>query len=113
MIVLLTKKIVYKNEKDSLKIKALEWSQHFFHCKSMEIIPDAQGQLTLLSVVVSGQISISSKLLWFSSLPIRMKKIQSKMKAIEWPQENVNRRTDRRTQARCSPCESSAQVSLM
>ena len=28
------------------KIKVLEWSQHFFHYKSMGIFPDAQGQLT-------------------------------------------------------------------
>ena len=28
------------------KMKALEWSQHFFHNKSMEIFPDIQGQLT-------------------------------------------------------------------
>ena len=26
-------------------MKVLEW-QHFSHCKSMMIIPDAQGQLT-------------------------------------------------------------------
>ena len=29
------------------KMKGLEWSQHFSHYKSMEIFPDAQGQLTL------------------------------------------------------------------
>ena len=28
------------------KMKALEWSQHFSHYKSMVIFPDAQGQLT-------------------------------------------------------------------
>ena len=28
------------------KMKALEWSQHFSHYKSMEIFPNAQGQLT-------------------------------------------------------------------
>ena len=27
-------------------MKALEWSQHFSHCKSKEIFPDAKGQLT-------------------------------------------------------------------
>ena len=27
------------------KMKVLEWSQHFSHYKSMEIFPDAQGQL--------------------------------------------------------------------
>ena len=29
------------------KMKGLEWSQHFPHYKSMEIFPDAQGQLML------------------------------------------------------------------
>ena len=36
------------------KMKGLEWSQHFSHHKSMEIFPDAQGQLTLQSLVQSG-----------------------------------------------------------
>ena len=35
------------------------------------------------SVVVSGQILNSSQLLWVSSLHVRMKTIQSKMKALE------------------------------
>ena len=29
-----------------LKMKAVEWSQHIFHCKSMQIVPDAQWQIT-------------------------------------------------------------------
>ena len=32
------------------KMKALERSQHFFHCKSLGIFPDARGQRTPLSV---------------------------------------------------------------
>ena len=39
------------------KMKGLEWSQHFSHHKSMEFFPDAQGQLTLQSLVQSGPIS--------------------------------------------------------
>ena len=35
------------------KMKVLEWSQHFSHYKSMEIFPDAQGQLTHKSLVQS------------------------------------------------------------
>ena len=65
---------------------ALERSQDFSHYKSMGIFPDAQGQLTLQSVVGSGQISNSSKTLWLSSLPAKMKKIRSKMKALECSQ---------------------------
>ena len=32
--------------KINLKLKALEWSQHFSHYKSMGIFPNAQGQVT-------------------------------------------------------------------
>ena len=35
------------------KMKVLEWSQHFSHYKSMEIFPDAHGQLTHKSLVGS------------------------------------------------------------
>ena len=33
------------------KMKALEWSQHFSHCKSIRIFPHSQGQLAPLSGV--------------------------------------------------------------
>ena len=67
-------------KKIHLKLKALEWSQHFPHYKSMGIFPDAQGQVTHKSLVGSCQISNPSEILWVSLLPARMKKIQSKMK---------------------------------
>ena len=70
-------------------MKALECSQDFSHYKSMGIFPDAQGQLTPQSMVGSGLISNSSVTLWLSSLPAKMKKILSKMKALEWPQDNM------------------------
>ena len=66
------------------KMKELECSQDFSHYKSMGIFPDAQGQLTPQSLVRSGQISNPSEMLWMFSLPVSMKKIQSKMKALEW-----------------------------
>ena len=47
---------------------------------------DAQGQITLESVVVSGQNLNSSNFKCMSSLPERMKMIQSKMKVLEWSQ---------------------------
>ena len=59
------------------KRKELECSQDFSHYKSMGIFQDAQGQLTLQSLVRSGRISNSSEMLWMSSLPASMKKIQS------------------------------------
>ena len=68
------------------KIKELECSQDFSHYKSMGIFPDAQGQLTPQSLVRSGRISNSSEMLWMFSLPASMKKIRSKMKALEWTQ---------------------------
>ena len=39
------------------KVKELECLQDFSHNKSMEIFPDAQGQLTPQSLVRSGRIS--------------------------------------------------------
>ena len=68
------------------KMKELEYSQDFSHYKSMGIFPDAQGQLTPQSLVRSGRISNSSEMLWMFSLPASMKKIRSKMKALEWSQ---------------------------
>ena len=67
------------------KMKELECSQDFFHYsyKTMGIFPDAQGQLTPQSLVRSGRISNSCEMLWMFSLPASMKKIRSKMKALE------------------------------
>ena len=58
------------------KMKELECSQDFSHNKSMGIFPDAQGQLTSHSLVRSGRILNLSEMLWMSSLPAMMKKIQ-------------------------------------
>ena len=68
------------------KMKELEWSQDFSHYKSMWIFQDAQGQLTPQSLVRSSRISNSFEILWMFLLPASMKKIQSKMKALEWTQ---------------------------
>ena len=68
------------------KIKELECSQDISYYKSMGIFPDAQGQLTPQSLVRSGRISNSSEMLWMSSLPVSMKKIRSKIEALECSQ---------------------------
>ena len=47
----------------------------------------AQGQITLMSVLVSGQNLNSSKLLCISLLPARMRMIESKMKELECSQD--------------------------
>ena len=72
------------------KMKELEGSQDFSHYKSMGIFPDAQGQLTPLSLVESGPNSNLSEILWLSLLPASMKKIRSKMKALERTQHFPN-----------------------
>ena len=51
------------------------------------IFSDAQGQITLELVVVSGRNLISSKLLCMSSLPARMRMIDSNMKELECSQD--------------------------
>ena len=68
------------------KMKELECSQDFSHYKSMGIFLDAQGQLTPQSLIRSGRISNSSEMFWMFSLPESMKKIRSKMKALECSQ---------------------------
>ena len=52
----------------------------------MGIFPDTQGQFTPQSEVEPSRNSNSSEMLWLSLLFPRMKKIQSKMKLLEWPQ---------------------------
>ena len=51
---------------------------------------DAQGQITLVLVSVSGQHLNSSKLSCMSSLPARMRMIKSKMKELECSQDFSN-----------------------
>ena len=68
------------------KMKDLECSHDFSHYKSMGIFTDAQGQLYPQSLVRSGRISNSSEIIWMSLLPASMKKIRSKMKALECSQ---------------------------
>ena len=48
---------------------------------------DAQGQITLVLVSVSGRNLNSSKLSCMSSLPARMRMIDLKMKELEWSQD--------------------------
>ena len=45
-----------------LKMKELEFSQDFYHYKSIGIFSDAQGQPTPQSLVQSGRISNSSEM---------------------------------------------------
>ena len=60
------------NEEDPIKIEGARID-----------FSDTQGQLTPKSVVEFRQNLISSKLLWLSLLPAKMKKIRSKIKALD------------------------------
>ena len=78
MVVLLT----CKNKEDPIKNEGAS----VFTTLYIEF-SDAQGQITLESVVVSGRNWNSSKLSYMSSLPTRMKLIHTKMKELEWLQD--------------------------
>ena len=73
--------ITCKYEEDQIKNRgARVFTTSYFN------FSDAQGQITLESVVVSGQNMNSSKLSCMSSLPARMRMIESKMKELECSQ---------------------------
>ena len=59
----------------------------FSHYNYMGIFQDAQGQLTPQSLVKSGPNSNLSEILWLPSLPVSMKKIRSKIKALACSQQ--------------------------
>ena len=73
--------VTYQYEEDPIKKEALECSQHY-----TSIFLDVQGQITLELVVVTGRNLNSSKLSCMSSLPARMRMIDSKMKELECSQ---------------------------
>ena len=74
--------VTCKNEEDPIKNEGAR----VFITLYIEF-SDAQGQITLESVVVSGRNWNSSKLSCMSSLPTRMKLIHTKMKELEWSQD--------------------------
>ena len=74
-----------KNEEDPIKNEGAGMFTTFLPLKSIGIFPDAQGQQTPQSVVRSGRILNSFRILWKHLSPARMK-IQSKMKALECSQ---------------------------
>ena len=78
MVVLLT----CKNKEDPIKNEGARVFTTLFINFS-----DAQGQITLELVVVSGRNLNSSKLLCMTSLPARMRGIESKMKELECSQD--------------------------
>ena len=75
-----------KNEEDPMKMYSLEWPQYFSHYKSMGFFRFVKGQLTPQPLVRSAPHSNSVQTLWLSLLTERIKKIRSKMGALERPQ---------------------------
>ena len=73
--------VACKNEEDPIKNEGARVVTTLFINFS-----DAQGQLTLKSLMESCRNSNSSKLLWLVLLSSRMKKIHQKLKVLEWSQ---------------------------
>ena len=73
--------VACKNEEDPIKNEGARVVTTLFIDFS-----HAQGQLTPKSEMESCRNSSPFKLLWFTLLPARMKKIHWKMKALEWSQ---------------------------
>ena len=74
--------VTCKYEKDPIKNEGARVDTKLYSNFS-----DAQGQITLVLVSVSGLNLNSSKLSCMSLLPARMRMIDSKMKELEWSQE--------------------------
>ena len=74
--------VTCKYEKDPIKNESARVDTTLYSNFS-----DAQGQITLVLVSVSGRNLNSSKLSCMSLLPARMRMIYSKMKELEWSQD--------------------------
>ena len=74
--------VTCKNEEDPIKNEDARVDPTLYSNFS-----SAQGQITLVLVSVSGRNLNSSKLLCMSSLPARMRMIDSKMKGLECSQD--------------------------
>ena len=74
--------VTCKYEKDPIKNEGARVDTTLYSNLS-----DAQGQITLVLVSVSGRNLNSSKFSCMSSLPARMRMIDSKMKELEWSQD--------------------------
>ena len=79
--------VTCKNEEDPFQNEGAREVTIDLPFKVLADFYDAQGKLTPQSEVGFTLNSNSSKLLWLSLLPTRMKKIQSNMKALEWSQQ--------------------------
>ena len=76
--------VISNFDDDSIKNELASMETPFSQYKSMGNVLDAQGQLTLLSVVRSGRNSNSSEIVCMSSLPASIKKIRSNATEKKW-----------------------------
>ena len=65
------------------KLKALEWSQHFSHYKSIGIFPNAQGQVTHKSLVRSFHTIRTTTKAWMSLNFGKIPLLTSELAALE------------------------------
>ena len=72
--------VISNFDDDSIKNEQASTETPFSHYKSMGNFLDAQGQLTPLSVIRSGQNLNSSEVLCMSSLPASIKRIETNLK---------------------------------
>ena len=82
--------VTCKNEQNLIKNEALEWQQHFSHYKSMGIFQDVHGKVIPQYMIQSSRFSNSCETSWLASLPARMVKFRSKIKALEWPRDYMS-----------------------
>ena len=76
-----------RNEEDSINNEGTRVATSFLPLLVYGDFSSNQGQVNLQSLVGSGQISNSSETLRLALLPARMKRIQSKLRALEFPQD--------------------------
>ena len=80
--------IICKNKEDPFKIESTRVSHHFSHDKSMGILQMLKGSWLHSPRSYLAQMNPFG-ILWLSSLSARMKKIQSKMRALECSQQII------------------------
>ena len=78
--------VICKNEEDPIKNEFPRVAITFL---PLQVYGDFLGQLSLQPLVRSTPNSNSVQILWLPSIPERMKKSRSKMKALEWPQDKM------------------------
>ena len=77
-------------KKIDLKLKGLEWSQHFSYYKSLGFFQMLKHSLLRSPWFDLAESPNPFEILYVPSVPARMKKIQSKMKGLECSQDFIH-----------------------